>query len=301
MTRSSTSPTTTPPAPHDASPTTPPTTPPAPTPTTRFDPYAAGPPTSALRYLYRLNPLAKLAAVLPAIMVLAFTRDLATPAAFLALAYALLLTGARFTARLALLLGVVLPTATLALGLGFALWTDPARVDHTVALWRIGDWTLYGGALAVGMATALRLAALVALSLAAGLTTTGPDLVRALGQQLRMPYRIGATALAAFRFVPRFGRELELIRAAHRVRGVHRGGVLTAPARWAGYIVPLLAGAIRHAERVALAMDARAFGAYPTRTERHPVPWRARDTVFVALLWAATTALCVLWFPWGLR
>jgi hypothetical protein len=36
--------------------------------------------------------------------------------------------------------------------------------------------------------------------------------------------------------------------------------------------VPLLAGAIRHAERVALAMDARAFGAHPDRTERHLVP-----------------------------
>ena len=95
-------------------------------------------------------------------------------------------------------------------------------------------------------------------------------------QQLRVPYRIGYTALAAFRFVPRFGHELEVIRQAHRVRGAHGGrGPFSAMARWAGYIVPLLAGAIRHAERVALAMDARAFGAYPDRTERHLVPWRA--------------------------
>ena len=38
-------------------------------------------------------------------------------------------------------------------------------------------------------------------------------------QNLRVPYRIGYTALAALRFVPRFGHELEVIRAAHRVRG----------------------------------------------------------------------------------
>ena len=128
----------------------------------------------------------------------------------------------------------------------------------------------------------LRLAAIVALALIAGLSTTGPDLVRATVQQLRVPYRIGYTALAAFRFVPRFGHELEVIRQAHRVRGAHGGrGPFSAIARWFGYVVPLMAGAIRHAERVALAMDARAFGAHPDRTERHLVPFRARDTVFI--------------------
>jgi len=92
--------------------------------------------------------------------------------------------------------------------------------------------------------------------------------------------------------VPRFGHELEIIRQAHRVRGAHGGrGPIAAVARWGGYVVPLLAGAIRHAERVALAMDARAFGAFPTRTERHLVPFRARDVAFVAAFWAASVAL----------
>jgi energy-coupling factor transport system permease protein len=161
----------------------------------------------------------------------------------------------------------------------------------------VGSWTLYGGALMVGLATALRLAAILALALIAGYTTTGPDLVRALVQQLRVPYRIGYTALAAFRFVPRFGHELDVIRQAHRVRGAHGGrGPFAAMARWWGYIVPLLAGAIRHAERVALAMDSRAFGAYPDRTERHIVPWRTRDTVFILAFWVVTAGILL----WGL-
>jgi energy-coupling factor transport system permease protein len=41
-------------------------------------------------------------------------------------------------------------------------------------------------------------------------------------------------------------------------------------------------------------MDARAFGAHPTRTERHVMPFRARDWVFIALFWAVTAALVVL-------
>ena len=259
------------------------------------DPYARFAPTSPRQFLYGLNPLAKVAAVVPAIVLLVFVRDLATPAAFLLLSYVVLLVGARFTGRMAGILFAALPAGIAVIGLGFSVWVDAGRVDDTAPLVSIGGWTLYSGALAIGFATSLRLGAIIALALIGGLTTTGPDLVRASVQQLRVPYRIGYTALAAFRFVPRFGHELSVIRAAHRVRGHHGGrGPFARIARGWGYIVPLLAGAIRHAERVALAMDSRAFGAHATRTERHLVPFRRRDTVFVALMLAASALLFLL-------
>ncbi len=161
------------------------------------DPYAERTHTSPVRFLYGLNPLATLAAPLPAMLALLFVRDLATPLAFLALAYALLLIGVSFTRRLAVILFVALPVAAAAIGFGFSVWTDPAKVDQSVVVWQIGEWTMYGGALEVGYATALRIAAIIALSLIVGLSTTGPDLVRASVQHLRVPYRIGYTALAA--------------------------------------------------------------------------------------------------------
>lgn len=265
------------------------------------DPFARALPTSPLRFLYRLNPLAKLAAVIPATVMLVFVRDLVTPLAFLVLAYAVLLVGARLTTRLLAILLLAIPAGIALIGCGFSLWTDASLVDTTPVVLQIGDWRLYAGALAIGFATALRFGAIVALALLAGLTTTGPDLVRSFVQQLRVPYRIGYTALAAFRFVPRFAHELDVIRQAHRVRGAHGGrGPFAAVARWFGYIVPLLAGAIRHAERVALAMDARAFGAHPDRTERYDVPFRARDTVFVLLFWAVSAVALALLFPWDI-
>lgn len=261
------------------------------------DPYAPAPPSR--RFLYRLNPLAKLAAPVPAMLALVFARDLVTPLVMLALAYSVLLVGARWTARSALLLLVAVPAGVALIGVGMSLWVDTARVSGTPAVLRIGDWTLYAGALQIGAATGLRLGAIAALAFIAGLTTTGPDLVRASVQQLRVPYRVGYTALAAFRFVPRFRYELELIRQAHRVRGAHGGrGPFAATARWSGYVVPLLAGAIRHAERVALAMDSRAFGAYPDRTERHLVPFRRRDVVFVVAFWLVSAAILIALFPW---
>ena len=263
------------------------------------DPWAVEAPAG--RFLYGLNPLAKFAAPLPAMILLVFVRDIATPVAFIALAYAVLLAGARLSRRLALLLLVALPAGAALIGVSMAVWADASRVDTAVTILQVGDWSLYGGALLIGMATGVRLAAIIALALIAGLTSTGPDIVRAMVQQLRVPYRIGYTALAAFRFVPRFGYELEVIRQAHRVRGSHGGrGPFAALARWWGYIVPLLAGAIRHAERVALAMDARAFGAHPDRTERHLVPWRRRDTAFVIAFWALSAGILIAFFPWTL-
>ena len=268
-------------------------------PTTTVDPYAPAAPASAWHFLHHLNPLSKVAAVAPAMVMLIFVRDLATPAFFIALAYAIILVGARLTLRTVALLFIAVPVGITAIGFGFSLWVDAAGVKDTVPFLQIGDWTLFTGALQVGFATALRLAAILALALVGGLTTTGPDLVRASIQHLRVPYRIGYTALAAYRFVPRFGHELAVIRAAHRVRGHHGGrGPFARLVRGWGYIVPLLAGAIRHAERVALAMDARAFGAYPTRTERYLVPFRARDVAFIIIALVASATIFTALFPW---
>jgi energy-coupling factor transport system permease protein len=268
--------------------------------TATIDPFAAPTTASGARFLYALNPLAKFAAIIPPSLALVFVRDLTTPLVFLALAYAVLLVGARASREVLVTLFLALPGAVLVLGCGFAAWTDAAQVDTTPLVLQIGEWRLFSGALAIGFATALRLIAILALALAAGFTTSGADLARSLVQQLRVPYRIGYTALAAFRFVPRFAHELEVIRQAHRVRGSHGGrGPFAAIARWGGYIVPLLAGAIRHAEHVALAMDARAFGAHPDRTERHLVPFRIRDVVFVLAFWTVSAAVFLIVRPWA--
>lgn len=265
---------------------------------TPLDPFAAPRPAPRRAYLAHLNPLAKLGGVLPAMVALMFTREPATPLAFLVLSYALVLTGAVLTRRTALVLLVAVPLAVLVLGVGFSLWVDPSVVAGTPALLGLGGWALHAGALEIGFTTALRLGAILALAFVPGFTSTGPDLVRAGVQQLRIPYRIGYAALAAYRFVPRFGYELGVIRAAHRVRGHHGGrGPFARIARGWGYIVPLLASAIRHAERVALTMDARAFGAHPTRTERHPVPWRGRDTAFLLGMIAVSAAIIVVLLP----
>ncbi len=258
-----------------------------------WDPFAAAD-AAPRHWLHAINPLAKLLALLPAILALAFTRDIPTPTAFLALAFVLLLTGAKLNRRTVLSLFVILPITAAALALGFSLWTSTS-VGDPAPLVDFGPIHLTTGQVENGIATSLRFSAMIALAFVAGITSTGPDITRAAVQHLKVPYRVGYASLASYRFVPRFQHELELIRAAHRVRGHHGGsGPFAAISRGIGAVVPMLAGGIRHAERVALAMDSRAFGAFETRTERYLVPWRTRDTVFCIIAVLVTAAIFIL-------
>ncbi|MBG0560835.1 energy-coupling factor transporter transmembrane protein EcfT [Actinoplanes sp. NEAU-A11] len=247
--------------------------------------------TDSVFALRSYNPVVKVLAPIPVMVVVIGSRDLWTPALFAATAMIMLLAGGRLTGRTLawVLIGPLVLLAVMTVS--FGVWTDPARVGDTTRLLDAGPFTLWSGALTTGLATGLRVVSLMLFALVAGLTTDGNDLVRSMIAHLRMPYRIGYAGFAAMRFVPRFHSGLEVIRLAHRVRGVDGGrGPLATVRRYGGYTVPLLAVAIRHGDRVSLAMEARGFGAYRTRTERLRVPLRVRDAVLVVWL----LALCYL-------
>ena len=142
---------------------------------------------------------------------------------------------------------------------------DPAAT--TVA--QLGPLRITTEALAAGIGLGLRLIAIGAVGAAFVLTTDSTRLVDALVQQARLSPRFAYGALAAYQAVPRFGEDLATLRQARRIRGL-RGG-------WhPRLLVGLLVLAIRHGDRVALAMDARAFGSGP-RTAYREIRWGRLD------------------------
>ena len=123
-------------------------------------------------------------------------------------------------------------------------------------------------------------------------TTDPSDFALSLIQQARIPYRFGYAILVAYRFIPLWTEELETIRAAHKVRGVgKRGGLKGQLREWQRYAIPLLASAIRKSERVAIAMDSRAFGSTPNRTYYRELHVRGADWAFLAAVLALLAAI----------
>ena len=80
--------------------------------------------------------------------------------------------------------------------------------------------------------------------------------------------------------MPLVQEELENIRAAHQVRGAPAAGPVARLRQTIGYAIPLLAISVRRAERVALAMDSRGFGARPDRTYYRSTTLTRSDLIF---------------------
>ena len=221
-----------------------------------------------------LNPLTLFASVLP-VMVMVFALRNHHLNLGILLTSSVLIVAARASLRRTMA-SVVAPWVVAAL----MTWIFSSGVHHQETAARLYD---LGDAVTGGTG----IGALIALVLVSGVSTDPEALIRTLTTTFHMPYRLGAAGTAAIAFITRFHGDFVLLRTARALRGVGgRWGMLAPVVRWIGSILPLMILAIQHAERVALSMDSRAFGAHRRRTEMTDEPWRGRDWGVVVLTWA---------------
>ena len=221
-----------------------------------------------------LNPFTLFASVLP-VMVMVFALRNHHLNLGILLTSSVLIVAARASLRRTMA-SVVAPWVVAAL----MTWIFSSGVHHQETAARLYD---LGDAVTGGTG----IGALIALVLVSGVSTDPEALIRTLTTTFHMPYRLGAAGTAAIAFITRFHGDFVLLRTARALRGVGgRWGMFAPVVRWIGSILPLMILAIQHAERVALSMDSRAFGAHRRRTELTDEPWRARDWGVVVLTWA---------------
>lgn len=226
------------------------------------------------------SPLLKLAVAIGWFIALFLTTAIAPPLVLAGIALVAGLTVGRVPA--ATLVRGLVPLWGAALTIGvFNTLFNPANADPTIAeLARVGPFRLTGPAVAGGAGLAARVVAIAAVGVVFAQTTDATRLVDALVQQGRVPERFAYGALAAYQAIPRFAEDLATLRQARRIRGL-RG-------EWhPRVLVGLLVLAIRHGDRLALAMDARAFGSGP-RSRYRIVRWGPLDAV------VAVAALAVI-------
>ena len=227
-----------------------------------------------------LNPFTLFASVLPFMVMVFALRNHHLNLGIL-LTSSVLIVAARASLRRTMA-SVVAPWVVAAL----MTWIFSSGVHHQETAARLYD---LGDAVTGGTG----IGALIALVLVSGVSTDPEALIRTLTTTFHMPYRLGAAGTAAIAFITRFHGDFVLLRTARALRGVGgRWGMLAPVVRWIGSILPLMILAIQHAERVALSMDSRAFGAHRRRTEMTDEPWRARDWGVVVLTW---TLVAIAW------
>ncbi|WP_175954452.1 energy-coupling factor transporter transmembrane component T [Schaalia sp. Marseille-Q2122] len=178
------------------------------------------------------------------------------------------------------------------LSLSMAQATPISKVGASPVVFELWGAPIEHNQLFVGAKLGAKLAAVISLAALTGLLATPQDLLRSLVQHLRLPYRVPYAGIAALSFMSRFRDEHRAIREAHALRGSRlRTPLLTVPVRWVTSIPALTAAAVRHAERMSMSMDSRAFAAFPTRTEPRVLTWRWRDSVLLLAGWVATVAV----------
>lgn len=144
--------------------------------------------------------------------------------------------------------------------------------------WQFLLVTVSDGSITLAVATFVRVLAIALPSVVLFIDTDPTELADGLGQVLRLPARFVLGALAGLRTVGLLREDWRYLGYARRARGVADRNRLR---RIAGQAFALLVFAIRRGSMLATAMEARGFGAYPTRTWARPSRFGTREAALV--------------------
>jgi energy-coupling factor transport system permease protein len=150
------------------------------------------------------------------------------------------------------------------------------REGDTLA--QLGPLVVTAGGVEQGVYVAGRFLSVILLSYLFVLTTEPNDLAYAL-MLAGLPYRYGFALITALRLVPTFEQEGQVVYNAQIARGVRYD--VRSPRRFLTlarqFVLPLLVSALGKVDVLAVSMEGRAFGKYPTRTFLREVRATWRD------------------------
>lgn len=144
-----------------------------------------------------------------------------------------------------------------------------------------------------GGAVFFRSVSLISLSVGYIFAVNPYDLTRALMVRLRLQPSAGFALFAGWNTIPLLRRDLVIIETAQALRFGERKRKIKDRTRTA---TSLLAGAVRHGERVALSMAARGIEGAGPRTFLKDSPWTRADSLYciAGFLVSALTAWSII-------
>jgi energy-coupling factor transport system permease protein len=247
-------------------------------------------------WLHTLDPRVKLGFALLATLALMSLGSLPLFVLFLAACHALLLSARISIARLAWAWRAMLPI-TLMIPLLWPLFsTAPGPL-----LLRLGPLSVTWSDVWQGLAAAARVDALAFAFFLWLFTTDQASMVLSL-TALGIPDAWGLTVAIALRYLPTMHAAFEQVMDAQRARGLVVSGAnpLRAARAYIPALVPMLIVALRTAENLGRALEARAFGAPGRRrTVRRGRRFRLADGLALAAVVAVFGGVIAARILWG--
>ncbi|SDS43175.1 energy-coupling factor transport system permease protein [Friedmanniella luteola] len=241
-----------------------------------------------------VNPVAKIAALLPLTLCLLLTLDWVSATVAVVGELVLFLAVGLRSGRIWLRAVPLLVAAPLA-GLTMVLYGQASGDTYL----QLGLVHVTEGSVAIGLATTARLVAIALPAVVLFATIDPTDLADGLAQRWRLPSRFVLGALAGLRLVGLFLQDWRSLELARRARGVADAGRLR---RLVGQALALLVLAVRRGSRLATAMEARGFDGPAKRTWARPSPVGRAEVVTVGcgvVLGAVCVAAAVAAGTWN--
>lgn len=234
----------------------------------------------AKSFLHRVDAISKLLAV----GVLGVTVMLSNNNAVLLTIFLLIVTGALIGGRVPLRQFIKGFTILLFFGGGIGM-TQLIWNHSGTELFSVLGRDVTAGGVRWGLEKGLTIANLGLTSFTFVWTTNPRETVAGL-VHFGVKYRYAWGVFLVLRYGPLFANEYSIIREAQEVRGRNqsRGRIRGRLEMFKRYTVPLLFSMVRKTGNIAIAMDSRAFGAYPTRTFREGFRWSRSGLVLLIVL-----------------
>ena len=221
-----------------------------------------------------VNPVAKLLTAAVIALALVLSVDWVSALTALVLEIPLLLA-LRVRLRPFLIRSALVTVAAALTALTNLLYGEPSGTIH----WHFLLINVSDGSIDLALAMFLRILAMALPSVFLFVDVQPTELADGLGQVLKLPTRFVVGALAGLRLVGLLRQDWQYLGYARRARGVADHARVH---RVLGQAFALLVFAVRRGSKLATAMEARGFGAYPTRTWARPSPFGGHELALIA-------------------